>query len=314
MATQSDLSARTREVTPRLGRAYLRVLASGVRPGRPRPSPDEELPADITGCLRPEAGHVEAYRKVCGLREEGAKLPPLYPQVLTFPLHLELLGDPLMPASPLGMIHLAQAVRMRGELSVNERLTARVGLEQAGRHRRGGVLRLVTRVESGNGEWIGESLILFPGLHLPEALPILQPPDMPEGMDREISEIALDGSTARRYARVSGDWNPIHLGQFPARLMGQRRPMAHGMWSLARLLGEAGGPPWPHGSERMEAWFTSPLFYPGVGQILGNPEGTGLCLRSPRRNRTILWSRFDAQPATPDAWVHTISPESGASV
>jgi len=40
----------------------------------------------------------------------------------------------------------------------------------------------------------------------------------------------------RAYARVSGDWNPIHLARPAARLFGLRAPIIHGMHSVARAL------------------------------------------------------------------------------
>lgn len=40
---------------------------------------------------------------------------------------------------------------------------------------------------------------------------------------------------ARRYAALSGDWNPIHLWQWSARLFGQRGAILHGMASAALL-------------------------------------------------------------------------------
>ncbi|KQQ97283.1 MaoC/PaaZ C-terminal domain-containing protein [Massilia sp. Leaf139] len=41
-------------------------------------------------------------------------------------------------------------------------------------------------------------------------------------------------ASGRDYARVSGDWNPIHLTRWSARLMGLPAPIIHGMHSLAR--------------------------------------------------------------------------------
>lgn len=301
-----------RRVRPRLGRAYLRVLRRALRPTR-EPRTDPALPADLAGRLGTDPAHLRAYRRVCGLGE-GAWLPPLYPQVLAFPLHLELLGDPQMPSSPLGMIHLAQAVRMEGGLAEAEDLEARVGLEPAGHHRRGSILRLVTEVESGSGRWIGESLILFPGVRLSGEGPVLQPPELPGGMDETCGEVRVDGSTARRYARVSGDWNPIHLGRLPARLLGQRRPMVHGMWSLARLLAVAASTPGREEIGRAEAWFTSPLFYPAVAQVSVNAERTGFCLREPRRQRAAVWARLAADPLVPGIWQHAFgSPVAGTA-
>ena len=44
------------------------------------------------------------------------------------------------------------------------------------------------------------------------------------------------GDTGRRYARVSGDTNPIHLHPLAAKAFGQPGAIAHGMWTKARCL------------------------------------------------------------------------------
>jgi acyl dehydratase len=48
----------------------------------------------------------------------------------------------------------------------------------------------------------------------------------------------VDADVGRRYAQVSGDYNPIHLHPLSARLFGFKRPIAHGWWLLARSLAE----------------------------------------------------------------------------
>lgn len=50
---------------------------------------------------------------------------------------------------------------------------------------------------------------------------------------KRIGGWAVGGSLGRAYAKVSGDWNPIHLWRWSARLMGMRRPIIHGMHSVA---------------------------------------------------------------------------------
>lgn len=50
--------------------------------------------------------------------------------------------------------------------------------------------------------------------------------------------MTVPGNTGVRYARVSGDYNPHHLWWFTARPFGYRRPIAHGMWTFARVLSE----------------------------------------------------------------------------
>ncbi|QNB00079.1 hypothetical protein G4G31_16725 [Massilia sp. Se16.2.3] len=62
----------------------------------------------------------------------------------------------------------------------------------------------------------------------------------------EIGRWQLAASAGRDYARVSGDWNPIHLAGWSARLMGLRAPIIHGMHTLGRacalLQARAGRP------------------------------------------------------------------------
>jgi len=67
---------------------------------------------------------------------------------------------------------------------------------------------------------------------------------MPQGP--AIAQWTLDAAAGRRYARLSGDWNPIHLTRWSARLMGMRAPIIHGMHTLgascAALERETGRP------------------------------------------------------------------------
>ncbi|MGX4642630.1 MaoC/PaaZ C-terminal domain-containing protein [Massilia sp. SYSU DXS3249] len=54
------------------------------------------------------------------------------------------------------------------------------------------------------------------------------------GPGAPIGEWTLPRSAGRAYARVSGDWNPIHLAGWTARLMGLREPIIHGMHSVGK--------------------------------------------------------------------------------
>jgi len=45
----------------------------------------------------------------------------------------------------------------------------------------------------------------------------------------------VTGDAGRRYAALSGDWNPIHLWPWSARLMGMHAPIIHGMETMARV-------------------------------------------------------------------------------
>jgi len=51
-----------------------------------------------------------------------------------------------------------------------------------------------------------------------------------------VAQWRLPGDLGRRYAAVSGDRNPIHMHDLPAKLLGFPRTIAHGMWTKARCL------------------------------------------------------------------------------
>jgi len=57
------------------------------------------------------------------------------------------------------------------------------------------------------------------------------PPSLPH-----VGAWRVTRADALRYARLSGDWNPIHLSRTAARLFGLRAPIIHGMHSVARAV------------------------------------------------------------------------------
>jgi hypothetical protein len=67
-----------------------------------------------------------------------------------------------------------------------------------------------------------------------KARPAMSPAPESAQQGSVIDSWTLTPSSGRAYARVSGDWNPIHLTRWSARLMGLPAPIIHGMHSVAR--------------------------------------------------------------------------------
>jgi acyl dehydratase len=88
---------------------------------------------------------------------------------------------------------------------------------------------------------------------------------------------------------VSGDRNPIHLHGLSARLFGQPRPIAHGMWLQARCLAVLEGRV-PEAC-RTEVRFKLPVPLGAKVAFTATPEAGGghaFELRSPRDGRPHL--------------------------
>jgi predicted enzyme related to lactoylglutathione lyase len=118
-------------------------------------------------------------------------------------------------------------VRLGERLAVGVRATA---LEP---HLRGRAFTIVSEARAGEElVWTDESTILrrekTDGGDTREREPPPEPP--PARAER------LPGDLGRRYPAVSGDRNPIHMHDVPAKLLGFPRTIAHGMWTKARCL------------------------------------------------------------------------------
>lgn len=181
---------------------------------------------------------LEAYRKVCGF-EESSLLPPTYPHVLAFPLQMQLMTSEEFPFPLLGLIHLANRTRTHRPLGGVSQLYISVQATDLRPHAKGATFTLVTQAEDGMGLlWEEESTLLCTAVHLEDS-----PVSYPEAAPLPLSELQGWRATAqigREYAKVSGDYNPIHLSAPSARLFGFPRAIAHGMWLKARTLAALG--------------------------------------------------------------------------
>lgn len=73
-----------------------------------------------------------------------------------------------------------------------------------------------------------------------------------------IADIITAPDAPRAYARISGDYNPIHLWRWSALLFGQPRPILHGMASAALLCQALGRP-----VQQLQLQFKTPVL-PGI--------------------------------------------------
>jgi hypothetical protein len=263
---------------------YARAALQGARAlvparlaGQP-PSDDLSEAAVAVAGVRPAVDRLAAYREVCGYTAEGQVLPPTYPHVLAFPLHLLLMTAPTFPFRAIGMVHISNSIRQERSLTASDRLDLSVRAIDLGSHRRGRQVTLATEVRVASElVWREESVFLsreHPSADSADAPQRdREPPARDEGAAGPggAAEIIgpktwlLPGDLGRRYARASGDGNPIHLFDLTARPFGFRRHIAHGMWTMARALAELSD----RLPERFQAdvAFKSPLALPATAQL-----------------------------------------------
>jgi acyl dehydratase len=216
--------------------------------------------------------HLARYRQVCGFDDDGS-LPITYPHVLAMPLHVALLTHPRFIVRLMGLIHIANEIHLVRALPADCRLRLRTWIEGHRDSDRGHEFELFTEAEDDKGTaWHEKSTLLARrpgggvGRSARSARQALRYEKPAENDAPAMTDIEVPRSVGRRYGWLSGDLNPIHLGDRGARLFGFDRAVAHGMWSMARALAalgpEALAPP-----VRVHVDFKFPLFLPNIGHL-----------------------------------------------
>ncbi|MFZ6046238.1 MaoC family dehydratase [Pseudomonas sp. CR3202] len=214
-----------------------------------------------------DPGHLERYRTVCGFPGKGL-LPATYPHILAFPLQMRLLTAPRFPFPLLGLVHLENRIRVLRPLGGLGPFTASVQVDDLQPHEKGATFSLVTRLEDLLGlVWEGDSRILFRGLRLSG-----QP--VPRSVEESLPLDHLDqwyaaADIGRHYARVAGDYNPIHLSAASAKLFGFPRAIAHGLWNKARCLAALESR-LPAAGYEVDVRFQKPVLLPGEVTLLAS--------------------------------------------
>lgn len=220
--------------------------------------------------LSVEPKHLARYRQVCGIAA-SAYLPAAYPHILAFPLQMQLLTDARFPLPLLGLVHVQNRVRVLRPLGGLGPFTVSVEVGALQPHSKGGVFSLITRLEDQLGPlWEGESRMLCRGLHVPGvAVNPAAPTPLPLS---EVAQWRAAADIGRRYARVAGDFNPIHLCAATAKLFGFPRAIAHGLWNKARTLAEL-QQHLPNAGYELSVRFQQPLLLPGAVTLQASAPG-----------------------------------------
>jgi acyl dehydratase len=241
------VETRTLSGSPRILPLYARAAAplipgASLLPfvpggGGEIPAIELELPNVVAD---PEA--VAAYARVCGftLRDQ---LPPTYPHVLAFPLHMALMADGRFPFGAVGLVHVGNRIEHHRPLGLGEELSLRARPTPLVPHPKGKAFTIVTEARTAGGElaWEGVSTFLRRGKGDPNAVVPAMRGQLRSGEELlaatpASAEWRLGGDLGRRYAAVSGDRNPIHMHALTARPLGFPAAIAHGMWTKARCL------------------------------------------------------------------------------
>jgi acyl dehydratase len=220
-----------------------------------------------------DPAHLAAYTRVCGLPLNDA-LPATYPHLLTFPLQMALMSDRSFPLALPGLVHVRNRIEVQRPIGSDALLEMEVWAENFARHRSGAVVDLCATVSAGGQEvWRSRSTYLARGATAPDGAPEAGIEVAVGDLERISATWRIPDDAGRRYAKVSGDVNPIHLSGLTAKAFGFKRAIAHGMWVKARVLGALAGR-LPDAID-LDVSFRKPLFLPSTVTLSTAQAGGG---------------------------------------
>jgi acyl dehydratase len=209
---------------------------------------------------------VAKYASVCAFDASDVRngyVPITYPHVLAMPLHLRIMGQASFPLRPMGLIHVSNTIAQPRALEAGMTVNLVVAARNYRKTDAGLTFDMVTDVlRAGQTVWRETCVFMsrWPDSVQRSGTRPSRPPKAPKD-SQVLTELAVDLNRAWNYARVSGDFNPIHLNDRAARFFGLRGAISHGMWSLARSMAERPVDV-PPPDARLETQFLTPVQLP----------------------------------------------------
>ena len=205
--------------------------------------------------------HLQSYQSLCGF-EQSDKLPATYLHMLAFPLFLNILIQQDFPMKAMGQVHLRNKISILEQFDLGQAISMTAGISRSNLTSKGLEWDIDVHAHVDNQlVWSSESTFLHrckTDIKRSRVL-VVKKYGKPQTW-------SVGADTGRRYARISGDYNPIHLTDITAKLFGFKQAIAHGMWSKARCLA-AMDQQLPAAGYSVDVNFHRPLFLPSQVQF-----------------------------------------------
>lgn len=259
--------------------------------------------------VRIDLARLAAYERVCGFPTGEDAVPLTYPHVLGFPLAMRIMACRDFPLPLLGLVHTSIEITRRRRLPATGEYEITVYVDGLAPHRRGTEATVVTEVRDGGEDAGGlawESRSTYLARHRrSEVAPAGGSEEArtggrveahaggsedghagwERGRARRCARAGAEGAEAvarRRRVAVgrgcratirSGVRRPQSDPSASARRPTVRfpRPIAHGMWTVARCLAEHGTPP----ATLVRAEFRAPVPLPGAVTYTADGQAWG---------------------------------------
>ncbi len=219
------------------------------------------------------------YRQYCSLVDwdEKSSLHPLYLQMMSLDIQMQCLADKRNPFPLLGLVHRINEVWQSATVDLQVRFNLNAQLGEFKAHPKGWEIDVIveafqqdTCVYKAKGTYLVRVNAPHVAKHSGSGQGARQP--FWESY-KPVSEWHVPADMGRQYAKVSHDYNPIHLSALSAKMFGFKQAIAHGMWSLAKCVSQLAEPELNNDEDvQLHAEFLRPIFLPAACVLLKHAD------------------------------------------
>jgi len=188
------------------------------------------------------ADSLTEYKTVLGLATSDV-LPVLYPHVLAGGMHMHMLSHPDFPIRLLGSVHLKNSIKQYKAIPVQTEMDIHSAIGEYRLTAKGLEFDFSTQIKvQGEVVWDEVSTYFkagkFGGKEQPSEQVSFELDSLNEA--EQVASWAVPKNRGKKYAKITGDYNPIHMSPLLAKLFGLKRDIAHGFGVLAEAIEHAG--------------------------------------------------------------------------
>ena len=176
------------------------------------------------------------YHQVVDWDPTSKFIHPCYLHSLAFPLHMKLLLLPEFVFPLMGLVHVKNQINQARPIKKHEVLSVISSFGQLELHSKGWLFSIIVKFFSGNEiVWQSKSTHLFRTEHGRD-IAIKDKALIDAFIDPVNTSWKFDSDLGSLYANVSGDFNPIHLSKWLAKMFGFKQHIIHGMFTKSYCI------------------------------------------------------------------------------
>ena len=171
-----------------------------------------------------------------------ATLPVLYPHVMAGGMHMHMLTHKVFPIGLLGAVHLKNTITQHKAIAISDKMDIHAHMGGFRLTAKGVEFDFTTQVKIADEVvWEELSIYFMAGKFGGKENPSTETSFELASLDKmsDIASWSVPKNRGKKYASISGDYNPIHTSKYLAKLFGFKRDIAHGFGILAQAVNQS---------------------------------------------------------------------------